>query len=1615
MVIWKFLGAGSRSHGLTLDDPVRNLSDQKHEHDHLGEVGSHKIGALLKDARQRLVETGTRNRLIHVNRNNTRANVLNIINERADDVYGILKTHSRKMRFRPTGKGKPKNVDTDDTPLLIESFVEEEVDESRYIDNWLETPLGPDAQQKRLLRLARDARTAEEEQGINILYLAIGFLSWFEDKASAVKREAPVILMPVELVRNARTSTYDLICRDDEIVTNLPLQERLRSDFGIELPEIATDEENWSPSVYFEKIQEIVSQRTEWSIDRNGIQLGFFSFAKLLMLRDLDPENWPDDALADHPLLSKLLYRGFEAEAPLFGRDDKLDEKLSPADIIQVVDADASQTKVIEEVRVGRNLVVQGPPGTGKSQTITNLIASAVHDGKTVLFVAEKMAALSVVHNRLKSVGLESVCLELHSRAANKKKVISELARTLNQAGAPSNIPGSPDALTQSRDGLNDICEVLHLEIDNSHQSAFDVMAELVNLTGKGAPPPKLDGEFLSGLKKSKAKELEALIDTYCDLLGEERSRSSHPLYGVENLDLQPFEIQRLRTTFEALASDLGGFIQSAERASAVLNLFQPSINDIIAVSEFFEKVAGAPSKDQHLLQLLFADIERVQLIPVLEAGLARQKDIEALSSVFIETAYSVPIEHLRSPIAAASGSWFTKWGRAYRKASRELGSLLKTKLPKSVSERLDLFDRLFLAQQNKARFEQDADMLRGKLGVNWQAEQTRFELILSVAKWLDDIRIKYPGAEQSTIASLLGTSASMKTLSVSLRQQIDKASGDLRSIFEALKLNLFEVFGTANLHEIELQNLHSRTELIRDNCEARYGDWCQLARTTIAMQEMSLGEVGIRIDSGELERDSAKQEVRFARAEALWARARRQYPRLEEISLLQRHDLVDTFGKLEEQRIRDVRGLVHSRHCAQLPGGAIGEMGVILGEIGKKRAHKPVRKLIHTAGGMVQRIKPVLLMSPISVAQFLPPQAVRFDLLVIDEASQVKPEDALGAVARADQIVVVGDKNQLPPTTFFDRMTGNDDDDDDDEEEIVAAKVTEMESILTLCEARSVSRRMLEWHYRSRDPSLIRVSNVEFYENSLVLPPSPLEHDEEYGLKFTRVRGAYSSKSRGSGRPGTNKLEAQAIVDQIADHARSTPDLSLGVVTFSVAQRNMVTELLEFERRNDDVLDNFLHEGRSEDVFVKNIENVQGDERDVILVSVGYGPIEPGGRLASMSFGPINAEGGERRLNVLFSRARAKCEVFASFDPGDIDLSRTQKAGPRVLKRFLEFAKTGIIDQAIPTDRNADSPFEDDVAAEIRKLGYVVDHQVGSAGFFIDLGVKHPGRKGQYMLAVECDGATYHSALWARERDRLRQDVLEHLGWKFHRIWSTDWFYRRPQELDRLKTILQVATEDLEDGVHVQGANTNDRLPDLNFDSETSSENERQVIEIVQPPELSGEPYERAAFSVSSTVEPHEANIATLADITLRIVQTEGPVHQDEVARRVASVFGKEKAGRRIVEKTKEALHHSLNGPDEACLLKNGPFWFTGPQLENTPVRNRADASASLQKSDMLPPMEIEAAIKMVIAESGMASEADIVRATARLFGFERAGTGLKAVIQAEIVKLPDSALKKA
>jgi hypothetical protein len=1548
-----------------------------------------KLTKLFNDTRKRLVETGTRNRLVHVNRANTRGNVLNIVNERSDDVHAILAGH-KAMRFLALGRDKDEDVND----IRLANAGEEGFSEDRYTDAQLETRLGPDALAKKLLKIAREAKTAEEEQGVNILYLALGFLTWFEDKSSSIPREAPLVLLPVELVRNQRTSTYDIKIRDEDLLTNLPLQQRFKEDFGIELPEIDVGED-WRPSTYFDQVQQVIASRQGWKIDPNAIQLGFFSFSKLLMYLDLAIEAWPDGALGTHALTRGLLYEGFDGEAPLFDPTAHLDTVLPPEKIFHVVDADASQARVIEEVRSGRNLVVQGPPGTGKSQTITNIIAAAAREGKRVLFVAEKMAALSVVHDRLVKVGLRDICLELHSRSANKKVVLAELARTLMAAQSAPAMPSAPTELRAARDTLNTIAESLHEPIGGSGETPFSMLSRQARYIGMGAQPPRLSPKRLVELGRSDEHAIAIALAEYADLIAEETGRRN-PFEGTRNLDLQPVELTRLVSLLE----------EAAAAASGLAGALRPVLIEVGAdlpitaesgerIADLLDRLRAMPPGARALADMILAAPDADRLSQDLQAGLVWSEANEAAAAIFTDAALQSPPPAIRASLLAGTTSFFARWGGAYRKVSRELAGLLHGPIPKAAAERLALVDQLTQLAALRRGWEDDRDYCSHALNDQWRGERTDFARLHAIAHWC----VRICGSDLAASREALTSLGSRPDDLLSLIQSISSAQERFRSATEAavrmLDLDVAQL-PSGPLSSSELDEI-SRTFGQMARSTNRYAAWAQLERLRRKVDEFGLGELTDRLRTGTLDATGAVTELRFARAEALWSVALDRSSLLRGLSATKRHELVANFASLERQRLKENVAGVLAAHLAQVPRGAQGEMGVVRGEIGKRSRHMAIRRLFEKAGTAIQRVKPVLLMSPISVAQFLPPGSLSFDLLVVDEASQVRPEDALGAIARANQIVVVGDQKQLPPSSFFDRLVADENEDEDDEEagDLLGggAKVGDMESILSLCEARGLSSRMLKWHYRSRDPSLIEVSNGEFYENDLVLPPSPLQEDPAYGLCFTRVDGVYDK-----GGKRDNRKEGEAIVARIAEHARAHPTLSLGVVTFSFAQRNLITELLELARRSDTALDTFLREGQAEDVFVKNIENVQGDERDVILVSVGYGPIVPGGKLTSMSFGPVNADGGERRLNVLFTRARVRCEVFASFDPGDIDPTRARGAGPRILKRFLDFARNGRMTEGSPTGEGADTPFEEDVAEVVRSLGFLADPQVGSTGFKIDIGIRHPDHPGTYILAVECDGAAYHSALWARERDRLRQDVLEHLGWRFHRIWSTDWFYNRAAEVQRLKAVLIEARGRAEAGIRIEGANHARPI------SETPPQ-ERITFEIPEVVVRQMPIYERAVFPTRSWQEPHEIAIGTLAELAIRVVQAEGPIHQEEVARRIAASFGKEKAGSRILNATRLALRAAQRRTDN--LLSDEAFWFTRAQAEEPPVRDRSIESGATLKAASISMLEIEAALRIARDDNAGGDGADLVRTAARLLGFKRVGPDLQARLAAGLEKL--------
>jgi superfamily I DNA and/or RNA helicase len=420
-------------------------------------------------------------------------------------------------------------------------------------------------------------------------------------------------------------------------------------------------------------------------------------------------------------------------------------------------------------------------------------------------------------------------------------------------------------------------------------------------------------------------------------------------------------------------------------------------------------------------------------------------------------------------------------------------------------------------------------------------------------------------------------------------------------------------------------------------------------------------------------------------------------------------------------------------------------------------------------------------MMSPLSVAQFLKPNRLRFDLVLIDEASQMRPEEALGALARGGQLVVVGDPMQLPPISFFDRV------DRTPEDELEEEEIVDNESILDLALAEFRPSRSLRWHYRSRHESLIAFSNRQFY-NDLIVFPSPLDPDRD---KREPKLGVYHHFVAGRYKGRVNIEEAQNVAEAATAFMAAEPDKSLGIVTLNQTQRDVLLEELERlvprERSAQQYIERW--EDTLEPFFVKNLENVQGDERDVIFISTVYGPDAATG-IVKNQFGPINGKYGHRRLNVLFSRAKHRVEIFTSMRPEDIRPDEKSQRGIHVLKAYLEYAETGRLDAGSVSEREPDSEFEEPVRDRLQDKGFDVISQVGVAGYFIDLAVKHPKRSG-FVLGIECDGASYHSTRSARDRDRLRQQVLERLQWNIYRIWSTDWFQNPAQELRRLLTHL--------------------------------------------------------------------------------------------------------------------------------------------------------------------------------------------------------------------------------
>ena len=847
---------------------------------------------------------------------------------------------------------------------------------------------------------------------------------------------------------------------------------------------------------------------------------------------------------------------------------------------------------------------------------------------------------------------------------------------------------------------------------------------------------------------------------------------------------------------------------------------------------------------------------------------------------------------------------------------------------PKALNDRLTIVDGLIAGQKARRTLE-SLDLLgRGAFGNLWRGAKSDWSLLQQIVDWEQKSHTLERPENYLQVVSRLDDPGAVGGLAKALEKSAGTFFSEMGDMAAALQLDLLTAFEAQDMDAVGLEALNKRLQDWLSDMEG-LSKWIALRKRLEAAREAGLEPLVDRLVDGRIGPELAVDQYWYAYFENLMRTVVEKHPDLAAFDGGSHGKIVEQFKTLDRARIDLARQEVVQAHYADIPRGGMGgagEMGVIRHEINKKRRHMPLRRLMERAGNAVQAIKPVFMMSPMSVAQFLPPGEIGFDLLLIDEASQVQPIDALGAIARAGQIVVVGDERQLPPTRFFAR--GVDTMDDVDEETQIAS---DLESVLRLCSARGLPERQLRWHYRSRHHSLIAVSNHEFYNDRLFIVPSPYRFESGLGVSLRHVPEGVFDR----GRSRTNRPEAHVVARAVVDHARRFPDKSLGVGAFSVSQRQAILNELEHLWRQETDVKEYFARGGPEPFFVKNLENIQGDERDVIFISVGYGRDRDG--FFSMDFGPLSKEGGERRLNVLISRARERCCVSSSITADDIDLNRARGRGPAAFKTFLRFAETGSLWVGRPTERGFESPFEEAVGHAIRQQGFEIEPQIGVAGFFIDIGVIDPDKPGRYILGIECDGAAYHSARSARDRDRLRQEVLESHGWTIHRIWGPDWFQRPEEETRKILAAIEDARiktvrpepepfPGLNDG-DVHGSSvTAIRRSDANNDAD-------------HPPTLATTPYAEATFAVPRRIPLHEVQAAHMADIARRVVEVEGPIHCDEIARRITSLWGLNRTGSRIAAAVEAGVKRAVR---DQVVTQRGRFVDRLDHLE-VPVRDRS------------------------------------------------------------------------
>lgn len=1410
--------------------------------------------------------------------------------------------------------------------------VEEEVSANVFEKRQIAVPLASREMNNRLLTLYRKAKSDMQEGGTNTLFLAAGFLRWKKTEGDTRSYSAPLLLIPVKLERRSAQSEFKILHHEDDVQINSTLLEFLKRDFDLRIPEfegeLPRDESGIDVPLIFEIMRQKVRDVAGFEVVEE-LALSTFSFAKYLMWKDLVDRT---DQLRTNALVRHLVDSPSDTFEGSGGENippSKLDLQLSPKDIMTPLPADSSQLSAIVAAANGQDFVLIGPPGTGKSQTIANIISQCLAKGKTVLFVAEKAAALDVVHRRLAAHGLGDACLELHSNKTNRKSVLEQLGRSWdrNANGTDAEWIEVTENLRIKRDQLNNYVAALHKQ----GKQGFSVF-QAIERTAENEP--ELHIRFAS--KDAHDEE------TYKNLIGIARDlQRTHDVVA----DAPNFLLVAMSDWSFAWQDKLLDKVKKLFSASAQLRECATSLSNRLSL---LRDPSGHEERIDLLRSLLpraIPDALDISQIPEIHKSelsdlrsnlgedlSARDDAIASMAASYdIKTVGRIPLNQLDSDWRIAQVKFWPFSALSGRKVQKLLQSYAKNGSADPALDIRALFDAKDAAERITAN---PLTALTGKAG---NPDMDKLDVMLSQTLVFRDAieklkpvidRPEQFGSTKAELASGAGPDLKTALQTFSERHQ---------AFAEALT-SFTEVSGTDDIG-MNLTELEGELKIILENVDG-ISDWTRWVQARDAANKQGLTPIVEALENDALE---IPAPAAFEQAYAAWwlPLAMDESDHLRRFAHWEHEHRIDAFRELDETAAKLAPKEVMRRIAHRLPTRdgvpRKSELGILRHQLGLQRPSMPIRSLLSEMPTSFGSLAPCVLMSPLSIAQYLPAGQATFDVVIFDEASQITTWDAIGAIARGKQTIIVGDPKQLPPTNFFGRADGGDED--------LPEVERDMPSILDEVCAAGIPTRHLNWHYRSRDEALISFSNHHYYGGRLVTFPAPSTSSE--ALCFHYVKGVYARGASGR----TNAIEAKAIVAMIKSRLVSWLEIpekdryTIGVITFNIQQQALILDLLDEIRRADPRLEWYFSDDREEPLIVKNLENIQGDERDIILFSITFGP-DLAGKL-TMNFGALNNDGGEKRLNVAVTRARRELHVFASIKPEQIDLGRTRALGVNHLKAFLDYAERGAV--ALPVQDlgslgPAENIFEQAIADAIATCGWEIRTQIGVSGFRVDLGVVHPDFAGTFLAGIECDGAQYHSSATARDRDKVRQAVLEGLGWTILRIWSTDWFRNSATVVERindeLETLLANDRERRaleEENSHDEDVKPSDALkllpaPD-NFEGDDNLM-DSEVRLLPTPPNNNGfpssvevAPENKAAgifADASRIVASPETDSVTLTDpdrfyevdyaptlrgLITKIIEEDGPLPVSHVAKNVAQAHGWLRTGHKIATRVGKLL----------------------------------------------------------------------------------------------------------